>query len=81
MPLTTAYKAATSDIIMGYCFGEPTGFLMRDDYNSPCFDAVAELFGLVWWMTHVAWLGPLLIFVSFAVQGFLMPGLNSLFGM
>ena len=31
MPLTMAYKATTCDIITDYCFGESTGFLMRDD--------------------------------------------------
>ena len=40
--MTTAYKAGTSDVIMGYCFGESSGFLMWDDYNPPFFDAVAE---------------------------------------
>ena len=81
MPLSAAYKAATSDIITGYCFGESTGFLMRDDYNSPFFDAVAENFGLAWWMTHVPWLGPLLNSIPMNVQAMLMPGLDSLFRM
>lgn len=81
MPLTVAYKATTSDIITGYCFGESTGFLMRNDYNSPFFDAVAKNFGLAWWMTHVAWLGPLLSSIPIDVQAMLMPGLDSLFRM
>lgn len=81
MPLSAAYKAATSDIITGYCFGESTGFLMLGDYNSPFFDAVAENFGLAWWMTHVAWLGPLLNSIPTTVQSMLIPGLESLFRM
>lgn len=81
MPLSAAYKAVTSDIITGYCFGESTGFLMRDDYNSPFFNAVAENFGLAWWMTHIAWLGPLLNAIPMSVQEMLMPGLKSLFRM
>ena len=81
MPLSAAYKAVTSDIITGYCFGESTGFLVRDDYNSPFFDAVAENFGLAWWMTHIAWLGPLLNNIPMNVQEMLMPGLKSLFRM
>ena len=81
IPLTAAYKAVTSDIITGYCFGESTGFLMWDDYNSPFFDAVAEYFGLAWLMTHVAWLGPLLNSIPVNVQIRLMPGLESLLRM
>ena len=78
MPLSAAYKAATSDIITGYCFGESTGFLMQDDYNSPFFNAVAENFGLAWWMTHVPWLGPLLNSIPTNIQAMLMPGLDTL---
>ncbi len=81
MPLSTAYKAVTSDIITGYCFGGTTGFVMRDDYNSPFFDAVAENFALAWWMTHIAWLGPLLNSIPMTIQSMLMPGLESLFRM
>lgn len=76
-----AYKATTSDIIMGFCFGESTDFLMRDDYNSPFFDAMAKYFGLCWWMTHVAWMGPLLNSVPTDIQSKLNPGLESLYRM
>lgn len=81
LTLSTAYKAATSDIITGYCFGESPGFLMWNDYNSPFFDAVAKNFGLAWWMTHVAWLGPLLNSIPTGVQSMIMPGMESLFRM
>ena len=81
MPLSTAYKAATSDIITGYCFGESNGFLLLGDYNSPFFDAVAETFGLAHWMTHVAWLGPLLNSIPTTVQSMLIPASKSLFQM
>ena len=67
MPPSTAYKAITSDIITGYCFGESTDFVMRDDYNSPFFDAVANNFALAWWMTHITWLGPLLNSITMTV--------------
>ena len=81
MPMSAAYKAATSDIITGYCFGVSTGFLMRDDYNIPFLDSVAANFGLAWWMTHIAWLGPLLNSIPTFIKSVLMPGLESLFQM
>jgi hypothetical protein len=31
--VTTAYSCFTSDVISGYCFGEPFGFLAQDDWE------------------------------------------------
>ena len=76
MPFSAPYKAATSDIITLYCFGVSTNFLTRQDYNTPFLDAVAESFGLAWWLTHIAWLGPLLYSIPVTVKSMLMPGLN-----
>lgn len=81
MHLSTAYKAATSDIISGYCFGESTGFLVREDYNLPFFEAVAQSLRLVWWMTHIGWLDPLLNSLPMTIKEVIMPGLHSLFQM
>ena len=81
MALSTAYKALASDVITAYCFGESTGFLMREDYNSPLFEAVIKFFTLAWWMTHIAWLGPLVNSVPIKVQIMLLPGLESIFRM
>ena len=81
MPLSRAYQALTSDVITAYCFGESTGFLMREDYNSPLFEAVIKFFALAWWMTHIAWLGPLVNSVPINVQIMLLPGLESIFRM
>lgn len=81
MPLSAAYKAATCDIVTGYCFGETTDYLLQDDYNSPFFDAVAKSLQLAWWMTHLAWLGPLLNSIPTEIQAMLMPGSKSLFRM
>ena len=77
VPLDIAFKAVASDVVTLYCFGESTNFLLREDYNSPFFDAVSNFYGLVWWMTHVAWLGPLLNSFPLKVQIFLTPGLES----
>lgn len=81
MPLSRAYQALTSDVITAYCFGESTGFLMREDYNSPLFEAVIKFFALAWWTTHIAWLGPLVNSVPINVQIMLLPGLESMFRM
>lgn len=81
VPLNIVYKALTSDIITAYCFGESTGYLMSDDYNSPFFEALALTFEVAWLMTHVGWLGPLLNAMPIRVQKMLMPGLDSLFRM
>ena len=81
VPLNTAFKAVTTDIITTYCFGESTGYLMQEDYNSPLFDALFKFFAITWWMTHVAWLGPLLDSIPMKVQVMLMPGMQSYFRM
>ena len=81
VPLSRAFQALTSDVITAYCFGESTGFLMREDYNSPLFESVAKFFALAWWMTHVAWLNPLVNSVPIKVQIMLLPGMESYFRM
>ena len=81
VPLNTAYKAVTSDVITAYCFGESTGYLMQENYNSPLFDAVFKMFQIAWLMTHIAWLGPLLDSIPMRVQAMLMPGMRSYFRM
>lgn len=79
--LTYAYKALTSDVITAYCFGRSTGYLTWDDFNSPLFDSVSTFLKLVWWMTHVRWLGPLLDSLPIKVQVMLMPGMKSWYDM
>ena len=81
MPLTYAYKALTSDVITAYCFGESTGYLLWDDFNSPLFDTVARFLKLTWWMAHVGWLGPMLNSLPIKAQVMLMPGLKSWYDM
>ena len=81
MPLTYAYKALTSDVITAYCFGESTGYLTWDDFNSPLFDTVSKFLKLAWWMTHVRWLGPMLNSLPIKVQVMLMPGMKSWYDM
>ena len=81
MPLTYAYKALTSDVITAYCFGESTGYLTWDDFNSPLFDTVSNFLKLAWWMTHVRWLGPMLNSLPIKVQVMLMPSMKSWYDM
>lgn len=81
MPMSTAYKATTSDIITGYSFGTSVEYLKKDDYNVPFFEAVAANFEMAWWMTHIPWLGPLMNLIPVPVMGLVMPGLESLWQM
>ena len=81
MPLTYAYKALTSDVITAYCFGESTGYLTWEDFNSPLFDTVTKFLKLAWWMTHVRWLGPMLNSLPIKAQVMLMPGMKSWYDM
>ena len=81
MPLSNAYKATTNDIITEYCFGESTGYLLRDDYNKGFFDAMTKSLHIVWWMTHIAWLGPLLDSIPSKMQAMLIPGMEPFFAM
>ena len=81
MPLTYAYKALTSDVITAYCFGQSTGYLTWEDFNSPLFDTVSKFLELSWWMTHVRWLGPMLDSLPVKVQVMLMPSMKSWYDM
>ena len=81
MPLTYAYKALTSDVITAYCFGQSTGYLTWEDFNSPLFDTVSRFLELSWWMTHVGWLGPMLDSLPVKVQVMLMPSMKSWYDM
>ena len=79
VPLTNAFRALTNDVITAYCFGESTGYLLWDDYNSPLFESVHKFFKLAWWKTHVGWLGPLMNSIPVKTQVTLMPGMKSVF--
>ncbi len=81
VPLSTANQAVGFDVITAYCFGESTGFLLQDDYNSRLFDGLAMFFEIAWLMTHVAWLGPLLDSIPVKFQVMLIPGMDSYFRM
>ena len=81
MRMNMVYQAATSDIITGYCFGVSNDYLKMDDYNAPFFEAVATSFEMVWWLTHIPWLGLLMVSVPASVMSFIMPGMESLWQM
>lgn len=81
VPMTVVYKAATSDIITGYCFGESTNYLDKDDYNVSFFEAVESLFEICHWMTHISWVGPLIAAVPIPLAARVLPGMDSLVGM
>ncbi|CAO1597228.1 hypothetical protein XANCAGTX0491_001048 [Xanthoria calcicola] len=40
IPLTHAFRALTCDIITSYSFGACSGFLSREDYNAPLWEAI-----------------------------------------
>lgn len=81
VPLSTVYRAATNDIITGYCFGESTRFLLKDDYSGPYFNAASQFLRMTPWMTHIAWLSPLLNSIPSKVQAMLLPDLEPFFAM
>ncbi|KAK4066062.1 uncharacterized protein Triagg1_8371 [Trichoderma aggressivum f. europaeum] len=81
MPMSLIYKAATSDIITKYAFGNSTDYVNRKDYNVGFFEAVDANFGMAWPMTHIPWLGPLMNSIPPSVMGIVYPGLKSLWQM
>ena len=81
VPLNLVYKATTMDIITRYCFGESAHFLEQDDFNAPFFEGIVKLLDLAWWITHIAWFGPLLKSIPLSLQSILMPRLEPLFRM
>ncbi|RFU78092.1 cytochrome p450 [Trichoderma arundinaceum] len=81
MPMSLIYKAATSDIITKYAFGNSTEYVNREDYNVGFFEAVDANFGMAWPMTYIAWLGPLMNSIPPSIMGIVYPGLKSLWQM
>lgn len=81
LPITYTYKAATSDVISEYCFGVSTGYLMRDDYNMPFFNAVAFNLTLSQWKIHISWLGPLVEMIPLSIMTWMVPDLAALLHM
>ena len=78
MPMNDAYKAATSDVITAYCFGESVNYLEKDDYNVSFFEAVAAMFQMCWWIMHIPLLGRLMSCIPEPPLGLMMPGLKSM---
>ncbi|KAA8642815.1 cytochrome P450 [Aspergillus tanneri] len=78
LQINKLYRLATSDIVTEYCLGESTNFLKMDDYNSSYLDAIDTSFEMVHWMTHIAWLGPVVEIVPLRLLAFLLPRLEPL---
>ncbi|KAK0625509.1 cytochrome P450 [Bombardia bombarda] len=53
------FKAATSDVITTYAFGDSFHFLDREDYGAPYFDATDRFFGLTHIFGHFTWISDL----------------------
>lgn len=81
MPLSYVFKAATSDIITKYLFGESTDFMDLPDYNMPFMKAVDVVFLLNHALMHFPWLGPLMETSPRWVSRIFMPGLHDLYKM
>jgi hypothetical protein len=81
IPMSLLCRAATSDIITGYCFGEATSYLDYPDYNEPFFSAVDSNFAMAWPLTYISWLGPVLSVIPPWIMGFVHPGLQPLWDM
>lgn len=56
--MSCVFKAATSDIITKYAFGNSTNFMYLEDYNIPFFQAIEQTFLLSPACMHVPCLGP-----------------------
>ncbi len=75
MPMIYVFKAATSDIITKYAFGNSTNFMDLDDYNMPFFKAIEQTFLLSPACMHFPWLGPLMEALPPSVTKAITPGL------
>ena len=76
-----AYKAATCDIITEFCFGVSTNYAAKDDYEESYFTAVDDHLQLSWFLAYIAWFGPLMMSIPFAIMSRLYPGLIHLYYM
>lgn len=76
-----AYKAATCDIITEFAFGVSTNYAAKDDYEESYFKAVDDHLHMSWLLAYVAWFGPLLMSIPFAIMRRLYPGLIHLWNM
>lgn len=77
IPLTHAFRALTCDIITSYSFGACSGFLSREDYNAPLWEAIYSSLKLGHWIEHIGWLGPLMEALPKQVSASMSPGLGS----
>ncbi len=75
MPMIYVFKAATSDIITRYAFGNSTNFMDLDDYNMPFFKAIEQTFLLSPACMHFPWLGPLMEALPPSITKAITPGL------
>ena len=75
MPMIYVFKAATSDIITKYAFGDSTNFMDLDDYNMPFFQAIEQTFLLSPACMHFPWFGPLMEALPPRVTKAITPGL------
>lgn len=75
MPMIYVFKAATSDIITKYAFGESTNFMDLDHYNMPFFQAIEKTFVLSPACMHFPWLGPLMEALPPSITKAITPGL------
>lgn len=75
MPMIYVFKAATSDIITKYAFGNSTNFMDLDNYNMPFFQAIEQTFLLSPACMHFPWLGPLMEALPPSITTRLTPGL------
>lgn len=81
IPLTNALRALTCDIITSYSFGTSSGFLSREDYNAPLWEAIYSFIKFAHWFMHIGWLGPLMEALPNKVSASMSPNLASLFRM
>ncbi|ERF75987.1 hypothetical protein EPUS_01353 [Endocarpon pusillum Z07020] len=81
MPMMYVFKAATSDIITKYAFGNSTNFMDLDNYNMPFFQAIEVTFLLSPALMHFPWLGPLMEALPQSMTKVLMPGLADMYKM
>lgn len=75
MAMIYVFKAATSDIITKYAFGNSTNFMDLDDYNMPFFKAIEQTFLLSPACMHFPWLGPLMEALPPSITKAITPGL------
>lgn len=77
MPLTTAFKAATSEVITTLLFGQSEGDVLKDEFNRAFGAEFERSLEKAHLFAHLPWIAAAFDFLPFWLQGGVVPKLKT----